>query len=173
MLAVWLSDPREEEIPAIGPLVLEDAETGEQVYVDTRDKGFQQRFRALVEERRSQIWQRTFARHGVDVLRLSTDGDLVQEIARFAHLRREARRRSAAAGGGRGGGYELRVAVGAGCLLVIVPVLAGLYVWMQTRRRRYALRYASVSLVQQAVGKRPRRSGATSRRRSTCWRWRR
>ncbi len=42
-------------------------------------------------------------------------------------------------------------------LLAIVPVLAGLYVWMQTRRRQYALRYASVSLVQQAVGNGPGR----------------
>jgi Ca-activated chloride channel family protein len=40
-------------------------------------------------------------------------------------------------------------------LLLIVPCLGGLYAWMQTRRRRYALRYASVSLVQQAVGKGP------------------
>jgi Ca-activated chloride channel family protein len=40
-------------------------------------------------------------------------------------------------------------------LLVIVPLLGGLYAWMQTRRRKYALRYASVSLVQQAVGKGP------------------
>ena len=40
-------------------------------------------------------------------------------------------------------------------LLVLVAVLAGLYVWMQRRRQRYALRYASVSLVQQAVGRGP------------------
>jgi Ca-activated chloride channel family protein len=39
--------------------------------------------------------------------------------------------------------------------LIAVPILAGLYIWMQTRRRQYALRYASVSLVQQAVGKGP------------------
>ena len=94
VLAVWLSDPREEEIPPIGPLMLEDAETGQQVYVDTRDAGFQQRFRALVDERRRHL-QRTFARHGVDALRLSTDGNMVREIAQFAHLRRETRRRSA------------------------------------------------------------------------------
>jgi uncharacterized protein (DUF58 family) len=94
VLAVWLSDPREEEIPPIGPLMLEDAETGQQVYVDTRDAGFQQRFRALVDERRRHL-ERTFARHGVDALRLSTDGNMVREIAQFAHLRRETRRRSA------------------------------------------------------------------------------
>ncbi len=40
-------------------------------------------------------------------------------------------------------------------LLVLVAVLAGLYVWMQRRRQRYALRYASVALVQQAVGRGP------------------
>jgi Ca-activated chloride channel family protein len=40
-------------------------------------------------------------------------------------------------------------------LLLVLPGIVGLYVWMQTRRRRYALRYASVSLVQQAVGKGP------------------
>ena len=97
VLAVWLSDPREEEIPPIGPLMLEDAETGQQVYVDTRDAGFQQRFQTLVEERRRHI-QRTFARHGVDALRLSTAGSMVQEIAQFAHLRRETRRRAAGRG---------------------------------------------------------------------------
>ncbi len=102
VIAVWLTDPREEEIPPIGPLVLEDAETGRQVYVDTRDKGFQQRFRRLVEERRARI-ERIFMKHGVDAMHLSTDGNMVQEIARFAHLRKESRRRAAgrAMGGAR------------------------------------------------------------------------
>ena len=92
VLAVWLTDPREEEIPDVGTLVLEDAETGQQVYVDTRDKGFQERFQQLVWDRRFNT-ERAFARHGVDALRLSTDGNMVREIARFAHLRRESRRR--------------------------------------------------------------------------------
>lgn len=39
--------------------------------------------------------------------------------------------------------------------LIAIPVLAGLYAWMQSRRQQYALRYASVSLVQQAVGTGP------------------
>jgi hypothetical protein len=66
--------------------------------VDTRDEGFQRRFRLLVDERRKRI-ERTFARHGVDALRLSTDGNMVQEIAQFAHLRRETRRRTTGARG--------------------------------------------------------------------------
>jgi uncharacterized protein (DUF58 family) len=94
LIAVWLHDPREAEIPAIGPLVFEDAETRSQVYVDTNDRGFQKRFRELVQQRNDHLG-RTFARHGVDVLQLSTDGDLAQSIARFAMLRKEARRRPA------------------------------------------------------------------------------
>ena len=93
VLAVWLHDPREADMPEMGPLIFEDAETGQQVYVDTSDKGFQRRFRALVDERSRRL-ERTFARYGVDVLQLSTDGDLTQSIARFAHLRRETRRRN-------------------------------------------------------------------------------
>ncbi len=39
--------------------------------------------------------------------------------------------------------------------LVAVPVLLGLYIWAQRRRRKYALRYASLSLVKEALGKGP------------------
>jgi uncharacterized protein (DUF58 family) len=95
VLAVWVTDPREEEIPNVGPMILEDAETGEQVWVDSNDPGFQERFARLVEERRSQL-EKTFSRHGIDMLRLSTDGDMVQEIGRFAHLRKDTRRRPVA-----------------------------------------------------------------------------
>ena len=42
-------------------------------------------------------------------------------------------------------------------LLVVVPLLAAAYITMQKRRRKYALSYASVSLVAQAVGKGPGR----------------
>ena len=39
--------------------------------------------------------------------------------------------------------------------LVAVPVLLGLYIWSQRRRRKYALRYASLSLVKEAMGRGP------------------
>jgi len=39
--------------------------------------------------------------------------------------------------------------------LLLVPLLLAVYIWMQRRRRRYALRYASVSLVREAVGRGP------------------
>ena len=92
VVAVRLTDPREEELPDVGPLVLEDAETGEQLYVDTRDRKFRERFAALAAERREAL-TRTFARQGIDVLHLSTDGDVVRDLARFALRRRQAHAR--------------------------------------------------------------------------------
>jgi uncharacterized protein (DUF58 family) len=92
LLAVWLRDPREEDLPDVGPLVLQDAETGEQLYVDTHDRKFRARFRALAQERRQRL-TRTFARHGIDVLTLSTDEDLLGNLVRFALARRQARGR--------------------------------------------------------------------------------
>lgn len=96
VLAVWLRDPREEDIPDIGPVVFEDVETGEQLYVETNSRAFRERFRSLVHERRLRI-ERAFARHGIDVLNLSTDGDILHDIARFASLRRQAKRRQTGA----------------------------------------------------------------------------
>ena len=45
VIAVRLVDPREVELPDIGPLIVEDAETGEQLYVDTGDRAFRRRLR--------------------------------------------------------------------------------------------------------------------------------
>lgn len=39
--------------------------------------------------------------------------------------------------------------------VLIVPVLIALYIWAQRRRQRYALRYASLSLVKEAMGRGP------------------
>jgi uncharacterized protein (DUF58 family) len=96
VIAVWLRDPREEELPDIGPVVLQDAETGEQVYVETQDRRFRDRFRSLVAQRRQNI-ERTFARYGVDALELTTDGDLVRALTRFSLLRRQTIRRQGSA----------------------------------------------------------------------------
>ncbi|MBI4295135.1 MAG: DUF58 domain-containing protein [Chloroflexi bacterium] len=88
VLAVRLYDPREMELPDIGPIILEDAESGEQLYIDTHDKKFRQRF---VEAARRREYELTvvFRRAGVDVVTLSTEDDLVREIVRFATLRKQ------------------------------------------------------------------------------------
>jgi uncharacterized protein (DUF58 family) len=94
--AVRLYDPLEMDLPDLGLLVMRDAETGEQLFVDTHDRAFRKRFAALAE-RREQELRSAFGQAGVDVLELSTDGDLIDAILRFADLRK--RRSQLAAGG--------------------------------------------------------------------------
>ena len=90
-LAIRLWDPRELELPDVGPLIMEDAETGEQLYVDTRDKGFRQRFVAAAQQREATL-NETFKRAGIGVLPLSTEEDLLRALVRFANRRRRQRR---------------------------------------------------------------------------------
>ncbi len=91
VIAVRLWDPREMKLPDIGPIIIEDAETGEQLYVDTHDKRFRARFAEAAQQREAAL-KATFKRAGVDVLSLSTEEDLVRAIVRFAAFRRQRRR---------------------------------------------------------------------------------
>ena len=79
------------ELPDVGPIIMEDAETGEQLYVDTHDKKFRQRFQEASSQREMQLTE-TFKRAGVDVLSLSTEEDLIRAIIRFATIRRQRRK---------------------------------------------------------------------------------
>ncbi len=91
VIAIRLWDPREMELPDVGPIVMEDAETGEQLYVDTHDKKFRQRFQEAADEREALLTE-SFKRAGVDVLPLSTEEDLTRAIVRFAAQRRQRRK---------------------------------------------------------------------------------
>lgn len=88
VLAVRLYDPRETQLPDIGPIIFEDAETGEQLYLDTHDKKFRKRFMDAAQKREYEL-NVIFRRVGVDVLPLSTEDDLVHEVVRFATLRKQ------------------------------------------------------------------------------------
>ena len=90
VIAVRLEDPRERELPDIGLVAMNDAETGESVYVDTHDARFRKRFEAVVQKREAELGA-AFRRAGVDVLTLSTEGDLVGAILQFAALRKQRR----------------------------------------------------------------------------------
>ena len=91
VVAIRLWDPRETELPDVGPIMLEDAETGEHLYVDTHDRSFRQRFQEATRRRESEL-QDAFKRSRVDVLELATDEDLVRAIVRFAMLRKQRSR---------------------------------------------------------------------------------
>ena len=95
-IAVRVVDPLERELPDLGVVAMQDPETGEQLLVDTHDRGFRRRF-AEAAERREAALQAAFAAAGVDVLELATDGDLADAVMRFAGLRRLRSRISAGA----------------------------------------------------------------------------
>jgi uncharacterized protein (DUF58 family) len=78
------------ELPDVGMVVMEDAETGEQMFVDTHDAKFRNQFTDAVQKREQEL-KSAFKRTGVDVLSLSTQDDLVKAIVRFAKQRQQAR----------------------------------------------------------------------------------
>jgi uncharacterized protein (DUF58 family) len=86
-IAVRLIDPLEMALPDIGLLTFQDAETGEQVLVDTNDKRFRRRF-AAEAARTEEAMIQAFGDAGLDVLELSTGDDLVDAILRFADMRK-------------------------------------------------------------------------------------
>ncbi|MBZ0286850.1 MAG: DUF58 domain-containing protein [Anaerolineae bacterium] len=90
-IAIRLWDPHEMDIPNMGLVIMEDAETGEQLYVDTNDASFRARFAEAAQQREAEL-ARTFKRAGVDMLALSTEDDLVRAIVRFAAIRQQRRR---------------------------------------------------------------------------------
>ena len=90
-IVVRLWDPHEVELPDIGTVIVEDSETGEQLYLDTHDRGFRQRFREAALQREAHLTE-TFKRSGVDALSLSTGEDMVRALVRFAKLRQQHRK---------------------------------------------------------------------------------
>ena len=91
VIAVRIWDPLEHKLPDVGSLVLEDAETGEQIFVDTHDPVFRTQFEAISKKREADLSE-AFKHAGVDQLSISTEEDLVRSIVRFASLREHRRR---------------------------------------------------------------------------------
>jgi uncharacterized protein (DUF58 family) len=89
--AVRLYDPLEMDLPDIGLVTMRDAESGEQLVVDTHDRGFRERFAQAAERRETELLG-SLARAGVDTLELATDADLMDAILRFADLRKQRSR---------------------------------------------------------------------------------
>jgi uncharacterized protein (DUF58 family) len=91
VLAVRLYDPLEIKLPDLGMLVMQDAETGEQLFVDTNDRGFRRRFAQAAEQREIDL-RAAFQRAGVDALELSTADDVGDSILGFAAARKQRAR---------------------------------------------------------------------------------
>ena len=88
VVAVRLYDPLEMELPELGLVTVEDAETGEQLFIDTADPAFRKRYAAEAEAREAAL-REALAHAGTDTLELSTDDDLLESMLRFAAMRRQ------------------------------------------------------------------------------------
>ncbi len=91
VVAVRLWDPLEMTLPDVGLVTIEDAETGEQLFIDASDAGFRERYAAIAESQQTALLQ-ALGQSGADVLELATDDDLLQTLMRFADLRRQRAR---------------------------------------------------------------------------------
>ncbi len=92
LVAVQITDPYELELPALGRLVLQDAETGEIVEVNTADE----RKRAAFGERQARTQEdlaRLFRSAGIDAIQLRTDRPYAAELGQFFETREKRRMR--------------------------------------------------------------------------------
>lgn len=88
VVAVDLHDPMESEIKNVGLLALEDAETGEVMWVDTNSREWRDIFQAQVKMRQENRIQ-LFNRAKVDRIPVNTDSEYVGALTQFFHKRTE------------------------------------------------------------------------------------
>ena len=92
LVAVQITDPRELELPELGRLVFQDAETGEIVEVNTGDARKRQAFAERQAGSQEQL-KRLFRRAAIDAIQLRTDQDYTVELTRFFETREKRRLR--------------------------------------------------------------------------------
>ena len=81
-IAVHIQDEREEVLPNIGIITLEDAETGEQIEINTGERAMRRQFTDFAEEQRATLW-RTLGRNNIDVIALRTGQDYLPALRSF------------------------------------------------------------------------------------------
>jgi uncharacterized protein (DUF58 family) len=100
LVAIRLVDPRESELPNMGTVAVQDAETGEVVYVDTGNPEFRRRFGEVSAQREAELLGAA-KRAGVHLDTVSTEEDLVGALVRIVRRRGAQRRGGALVGSGR------------------------------------------------------------------------
>jgi uncharacterized protein (DUF58 family) len=90
LIAVHIEDPREKELPNVGIVALEDAETGEIVELDTGRASVRQRFKELALERGRRL-KSDLRGEGIDTLQLQTNSPYIPALQRFFKTRGRTR----------------------------------------------------------------------------------
>src|SRR5438552_682212 len=93
LIAVPIRDPREEEVPKVGLLQLEDAETGRFVLLDTNRARVRNDFARQARERRERLRQLPRPAR-VDLVEVSTDGGHLDALVRLFRLRQRRLRKT-------------------------------------------------------------------------------
>ena len=86
LIAITLEDPREYDLPAIGIVELEDAETGEGILVDFGDAAVREAFQKLTRKDRDDR-DALFRRMGLDAVNISTQGAYHEPLMQFFRMR--------------------------------------------------------------------------------------
>ncbi len=90
IVAVTLTDPREEELPEIGLIDLEDPENGKEILIDTLDthfqKSYKKRFKAFTQKRDASL-----RKAGIDRIDIRTDRDYIEPLMAFFNKRGKKR----------------------------------------------------------------------------------
>ena len=86
VVAVTITDPRELSLPGVGLIELEDAETGEEVLVDTGDAGWRRQY-AEYNEALREARDQQFRVTGVDAIHIRTDEPYIDPLLQFFKLR--------------------------------------------------------------------------------------
>ena len=92
VIAAWVTDPREREIPNVGVVTFEDPESGEQILVDTGDARLRLRFESAADEQREAI-RSDLRRSRAAIAELNTVAELVPQLVRFIKQRQAQRGR--------------------------------------------------------------------------------
>jgi uncharacterized protein (DUF58 family) len=90
LIAVHIEDPREKELPNVGIIALEDAETGEIIELNTARAAVRKHFNELSLERAQRL-RSDLRAEGIDTVQLRTDMPYFPPLQRFFKSRGRAR----------------------------------------------------------------------------------
>jgi uncharacterized protein (DUF58 family) len=91
--AVCIADPREESLPSVGLLEVEDAETGARRLIDARNPRVRSAYAEAARRRRESLRELARSSH-VDLIEVSTDGGHLDALVRFFQAREHRMRRT-------------------------------------------------------------------------------
>jgi len=90
LTAIRLEDPRDEILPGVGWVELEDLETGERTLVDTSSAGLRRAYQREARERRQRT-ERLLGEARCPILQIRTDRSYLPTLIRYFSSRRQAR----------------------------------------------------------------------------------